>query len=246
MVISRLVYRKGVDLLAGLIPVMCAKYPNVQFLIGGDGPKRIQVEEVVERHCLQDRVTLLGAVQHEHVREVLVQGDIFLNSSLTEAFCMAIVEAAACGLQVVSTNVGGIPEVLPKDMIWLAEASVSGLVAALDKAIRDRDRRRVVEPFECHARIKRYYQWTDIAQRTQTVYDAIMEDDADSLNVRVKKLMKCGLAFGLFYVTVHIIEHFLSVLYAWLVPAANIDKCPDLTYDLVERHRNRARSKAAQ
>lgn len=40
-----------------------------------------------------------------------VRGQIFLNASLTEAFCMAIVEAAAAGLLVVSTAVGGVPEV---------------------------------------------------------------------------------------------------------------------------------------
>lgn len=39
------------------------------------------------------------------------RGHIFVNASLTEAFCMAIAEAAACGLLVVSTRVGGVPEV---------------------------------------------------------------------------------------------------------------------------------------
>lgn len=46
------------------------------------------------------RVRLLGALEHKDVRGVLVQGHIFLNTSLTEAFCMAIVEGASCGLQV--------------------------------------------------------------------------------------------------------------------------------------------------
>ena len=41
---------------------------------------------------------------------VQVQGDIFINASLTEAFCCAIVEAASVGLLVVSTSVGGAPE----------------------------------------------------------------------------------------------------------------------------------------
>lgn len=58
--------------------------------------------------------------------KVLVQGNIFLNTSLTEAFCIAIVEAASCGLQVLSTRVGGVPEVLPPDMITLATPTVSG------------------------------------------------------------------------------------------------------------------------
>ena len=40
-----------------------------------------------------------------------LQGHIFINASLTEAFCMAIVEAASVGLLVVSTRVGGVPEV---------------------------------------------------------------------------------------------------------------------------------------
>lgn len=124
VVLSRLVYRKGIDLLAGVIPKVCSKYPSVKFLIGGEGPKRIVIEEVVERHCLQSQVTLLGHINPNKVRDVMVSGDIFLNSSLTEAFCIAIVEAAACGLQVVSTRVGGIPEVLPEELIWFAEPNV--------------------------------------------------------------------------------------------------------------------------
>ncbi len=49
---------------------------------------------------------MLGEISHCDVRDkLLVEGDIFLNTSLTEAFCMAIVEAVACGLTVVSTKV---------------------------------------------------------------------------------------------------------------------------------------------
>jgi phosphatidylinositol glycan class A protein len=72
-------------------------FPQLQFLIGGDGPKRWLLEEVRERGGLQDRVTLLGSLEHSQVRNVLTRGHIFLNTSLTEAYCMAIVEAAACG-----------------------------------------------------------------------------------------------------------------------------------------------------
>ena len=50
-----------------------------------------------EQHILQDRVVLLGSLPQSQIRDVLVQGHIFLNTSLTEAFCIAIVEAASCG-----------------------------------------------------------------------------------------------------------------------------------------------------
>lgn len=117
-------------------------------MIGGDGPKRLVLEQVRERENLHERVSLLGSLEQSQVHGTLLRGHIFLNTSLTEAYCMAIVEAASCGywnlncntypvnqlktlflvlsLQVVSTKVGGVPEVLPPEMIWLAEPNVDG------------------------------------------------------------------------------------------------------------------------
>lgn len=95
--VSRLVYRKGTDLLVGVIAEICQRYPEVDFLIAGDGPKRICIEEVRERNKLHSRITLLGSIQNHKVRDTLVKGHIFLNTSLTEAFCIAILEAVSCG-----------------------------------------------------------------------------------------------------------------------------------------------------
>ncbi|ELT88658.1 hypothetical protein CAPTEDRAFT_189519 [Capitella teleta] len=55
IVMCRLVYRKGADLLAAIIPQICSQHPDVDFIIGGDGPKRIVIEEMRESHSLQDR-----------------------------------------------------------------------------------------------------------------------------------------------------------------------------------------------
>jgi phosphatidylinositol glycan class A protein len=121
VVISRLTYRKGVDLLIDVIPPIAALFEEVHFIIGGDGPKRILLEELRDKYNLHDRMELLGSIPHSEVRNVLVRGHIFLNTSLTEAFCIAIVEAASCGLRIVSTDVGGIVEVLPSHLVRLAK-----------------------------------------------------------------------------------------------------------------------------
>lgn len=49
-----------------------------------------------------------------------------MNTSLTEAFGIAILEAACAGLYVVSTRVGGVPEILPEDMVSFAEPEEDG------------------------------------------------------------------------------------------------------------------------
>ena len=104
-----------------------------------------------ELHQLHDRVELLGAVPHHRVRETLTRGHIFLNCSLTESFCIALLEAASCGLFVVSTRVGGIPEVLPTGMIKYCSVEVDGMVDAVIEAIGIS--RRIV-PHEMHAKMK--------------------------------------------------------------------------------------------
>lgn len=79
------------------------------------------LQELVEKHNLHGRVELLGGLNPDKVSNVLCRGHIFLNTSLTESFCIAILEAVCCGLLVVTTDVGGIPEVLPPDMAYLAK-----------------------------------------------------------------------------------------------------------------------------
>ena len=55
-----------------------------------------------------------------------MRGHISLHTSLTEAFGISIIEAASAGLFIVSTRVGGIPEILPDDMIEFCRADEDG------------------------------------------------------------------------------------------------------------------------
>ncbi|XP_021187804.3 phosphatidylinositol N-acetylglucosaminyltransferase subunit A [Helicoverpa armigera] len=192
VIVSRLVYRKGVDLMAAVIADMCPRYPNIRFIVGGDGPKMWLLQEVREQKGFQHCVTLLGSLKHSEVRNVLVKGDIFLNTSLTEAYCMAIVEAASCGLKVVSTRVGGIPEVLPESMIYLTEPNISSLVEGIEKAMDDIDKGNILCPFECNKRIRKMYNWMDITKRTEIVYNKISLNKERPLGLQLRNYLTCG------------------------------------------------------
>ncbi|XP_015586470.1 N-acetylglucosaminyl-phosphatidylinositol biosynthetic protein isoform X1 [Cephus cinctus] len=218
VIVSRLVYRKGVDLLAHIIPILCARHENVQFLIGGDGPKRWLIEEIRERNLLQHRVTLLGSLEHSQVKHVLNKGHIFLNTSLTEAYCMAIVEAASCGLQIVSTKVGGIPEVLPSDLIYLVEPTVPALLQGLERAIADYKAGNTSPPLEVHTRIGNFYNWFDVSKRTEIVYNLVEKEDRKNLGQQLASYIQSGvlpylLVVSLCYIILQILEFFVPSKY---------------------------------
>ncbi len=59
IVMSRLVYRKGTDLLVQVIPQVCSLFPQVEFVIGGDGPKKVDLEQMREKHSIRNESSLL-------------------------------------------------------------------------------------------------------------------------------------------------------------------------------------------
>lgn len=134
-----------------------------------------------------------------------MQGHIFLNSSLTEAFGIGILEAACCGLFIVSTRVGGVPEILPDGMISFAEPDTEGeclvvqctwsnsttaistdLVRALDVGIRHvkSDKHDVLT---AHKQVRQMYSWSDVAERTEKVYRDVLEAEPPTMVERLQR-----------------------------------------------------------
>lgn len=111
-----------------------------------------------------------------------------MNTSLTEAFGIAIVEAACAGLYLVSTRVGGVPEILPEDMISFANPDEDGkyldpthffcfqLSPDVFRAISDAVQivsENQHDPTKGHERISNFYSWDAVAERTEVVYQKV-------------------------------------------------------------------------
>jgi N-acetyl-alpha-D-glucosaminyl L-malate synthase BshA len=76
----------------------------------GDGPERGRVQQTAEEEGVAGRVTFLG--KQESVAEILSCADIFLLPSASESFGLVALEAMSCGVPVIATRVGGVPEVI--------------------------------------------------------------------------------------------------------------------------------------
>lgn len=71
--------------------------------------------------------------------------------------------------KVVSTRVGGIPEVLPEDLITLCEPTVRSLCAGLETVIARQRSGSVPSPLSIHACVRNLYTWRNVAERTEKV-----------------------------------------------------------------------------
>ena len=81
-----------------------------KLILVGDGPDRSECERLCRQLDLCDQVKFLG--KQEGLVEILNSADLFLIPSQSESFGLAALEAMACGLPVISSSVGGLPELI--------------------------------------------------------------------------------------------------------------------------------------
>lgn len=90
--------------------------PNTYFLtLIGDGKEINGVKDIVRHYHLEKSVKFLGRMTNHQIRQELVEHDLLLIPSLSEAFGLSAVEGFATGLPVIASNVGGLPEVVNED-----------------------------------------------------------------------------------------------------------------------------------
>ncbi|MEQ9407825.1 MAG: glycosyltransferase [Fuerstiella sp.] len=105
--------------------------PEIRLLLAGDGPERSAIQQTIAERGLEQHVILTGT--RSDIADLLAAADVFLLSSISEGIPLTIIEAMAAGLPVVSTAVGGIPEMIEhRRSGFLAAAGDSlGLAASL-------------------------------------------------------------------------------------------------------------------
>ena len=123
MGMGRLDEEKRFDLLIAAFITLRNKHPNWDLLIVGEGPLKIRLTERCREHGLGERVRFLGVTKEP--QKWMQRSDIFVLSSSLEGFPMALCEAMACGVAVVTTRYhDGVNEIV--------EIGVSGLVVPID------------------------------------------------------------------------------------------------------------------
>jgi teichuronic acid biosynthesis glycosyltransferase TuaC len=114
--VGGLVDRKGFHRVIEVLPALVVRYPKLIYLIvGGDSPEgniRERLEHQVKMLKLENNVRFLGAYPSERLKVPLSSADLFVLATANEGWANVFLEAMACGLPVITTEVGGNKEVV--------------------------------------------------------------------------------------------------------------------------------------
>jgi glycosyltransferase involved in cell wall biosynthesis len=108
--VGRISKEKGHKYFLEASKIVLKDFPDAKFLIVGEGEIRNELERFAEEIGIADSVLFTG--YYKNLSEVLAAIDLFVIPSLTESLPLVVLEAMAAGKPVISTDVGGIPEVV--------------------------------------------------------------------------------------------------------------------------------------
>lgn len=134
-----------------------------------DEPKRVQ--SLIETHTLQDRITLHGGSSDAQIAAAYLSADLFVAPSLHEGYGMAVVEAMAHGLPVVTTTAGALTETAPC-AAQCEPGSAASLTDALQPLITSREGRAALGQ-TCRSFAQDLPSWADTARRVAQAVEKI-------------------------------------------------------------------------
>lgn len=155
---------KGCDEMIALMPRLLARYPDLQYLIVGDGLDRPRLAAKVEALGLGGAVAFAGRIAEADKVDTYNLADAFVMPSRGEGFGIVLIEAAACGLPVIGSRIDGSREaLLDGELGRLVDPGdaddIYGAIAATLDAGRERRRNAAVETFSDYHFIRRVGDW---------------------------------------------------------------------------------------
>ena len=166
--VGRLVHLKGPTVLVEAIAELKRRGVAARATLIGEGPKRADLEGLVERLGVEDRVVLTGSVGQDTIRSHYGEADVFCLPSFGEGVPVVLMEAMAMALPVVTTRITGVPELVDEDRsgLLVTAGRRDELVDALEALANDPERRshmgaagreKVAAEFELHSSAARLY-----------------------------------------------------------------------------------------
>ncbi|MDP6249670.1 MAG: glycosyltransferase family 4 protein [Candidatus Pacebacteria bacterium] len=113
--IGRLVPWKGFDTLISIFPEIKKNIPDIKLIIAGSGPDKSRLQELIDEQGLQDDVALTGGLDKDVLLRYIKASDVFVLNTGYEGFSHQLLEVMDIGIPIVTTDIGGNPEIIENE-----------------------------------------------------------------------------------------------------------------------------------
>ncbi len=169
--VGRIVYHKGLEYFVRAARHL--KEENVQFLLVGTGDFRSELEYIIEREGLQDKVTFAGRVPNEELPDYYAATDIFVLPSVSrlEAFGIVALEAMASCVPVIVSDIPGVRDVIVEGKHGLLTEPMNSedLAGKIRTLIQNPDMAERMGK-NGRKRVEEKFTWSKVAKRIEKVY----------------------------------------------------------------------------
>lgn len=169
--VGRLSEEKGVKYLVQAAAGMADR--GVKVLVIGEGPQRGELEKIAATAGLEGKIIFAGF--QRHIESWLPSFDIFVLPSLTEGTPVALLEAMACGIPVIASAVGGVPDVIipEKNGILVSPGNVDEISTAMQR-LHEHPRFRTSLAQAARKTIESKYHVRDWTKKIENEYLTVM------------------------------------------------------------------------
>lgn len=173
--VARLIPRKGIDYLIRATAMVSQHLPNLRLLIIGNGIQRAELERLIEQLEFNDKAQILGFVPHNQIATYLNMADVFVIPSLYEPLGIVTIEAMACGIPVIGSDVDGIPDVIEdgKNGILVPPGDDKQLAEAIMRLLADEDTRNKFAQKGLET-VKQKFLWEIVLAEIKDVYSNLI------------------------------------------------------------------------
>lgn len=172
--VGGLVQRKGLNVVIKSMPEIVKSISNVELIIVGEGSMREALTKLARDLKVSKYVKFVGLVENSEKVLYFKSADVFVLPSLYEVFGIVNLEAMACGIPIIASNVGGIPEVVKdgKNGILVPPRNSKSLSDAIIYLLENEDIREKMGK-NGMKEVKKY-SWDKIAEMTEKVYKEVV------------------------------------------------------------------------
>ena len=159
LTVARLHWKKGLDYIVQALSIIKEKNIPFHYTIVGEGQELERLIFSTHQLGLGDRVTFAGAIPHKNILKYYEDADIYLQYSIQEGFCNAVLEAQAIGLPTIVSNAEGLSEnVLHDNTGWVVPKRIPKLLAKkIEHVITIQDKKLIQILKNGRTRIKNYF-----------------------------------------------------------------------------------------